>query len=200
MLWAQRQYLAQVVPLYLLLRRQSSTDTKDFTDFNRPILSDLLAEIETPGSSVPESSVAPTKPAQTNTTINEESSVEENVSDLPGVHVRMTCLSEAADTLMKVLIDVEGTSVVALLDTSATKSMIDCSLLNQTSIPYDKSSNIHIFGVAESEGIPAAGQVLLTTNIDGVDMEPILFSFARESTSCFGHPWNGLLQIARYEN
>ena len=178
-------------PLPIVEASESSTDTEDFTDFNKPILSDLLAEkltctntnlhgVETPSSSVQESSVAPTKPAQTNTTINEESRGEENVSALPSVHVRMTCLSEAADTLMKVLIDVEGTSVVALLDTGATKSMIDCSLLNQASIPYDKLSNIRIFGVAESEGVPAAGQVLLTTSIDGVDMEPLLFTVLPE--------------------
>ena len=106
---------------------------------------------------------------------NEESCGEE-ASRWQELQVRLTCLGATINTLLKVNIFVEGTLMLALIDTGATKSMVDQSSLDRAGIAYSKSDGLCIYGVAEAEGISAAGRASLSTCIDGVEMKDFNFT------------------------
>ena len=100
----------------------------------------------------------------------------QEVPNFQGVQVRLTCFGQTVNTLMRVLIKVDGFPMIALVDTDAIQSNIDSSSLQKAGISYQKTSHLRIYGIAESEGIAAAIHVVLSTSIGGVEMEPLQFT------------------------
>ena len=147
--------------------------------FNEPTLEN--PPVVTTDGDQPPSSLIPPADVSIVTAMGDESCGEEEEGNLQEMHVRLTCLGGTVSPLLKVQIDVEGGQALALVDTGATKSMIDKAFLNSVCTPYEQAPSLRIFGVAEPEGIPIAVQVLLYTSIAGIEMNPQHFTVLPEN-------------------